>query len=162
MLAGFRKYGKYQMEEKLQQIFSDICQHHETPVKIGNRCQSHDYYHIENLSSEDLRLCSEVLLERILNVCYPQAPELLLKLPSCYSDLALLLQSGLRELDRGVELVELSYSDLEETLLNYVKDTKLIIVADVLTSARSCLEVHSLATMYGGSVLAWLSLIDRT
>ena len=45
---------------------------------------------------------------------------------------------------------------------NRIKGVNIILVNDVITTAKSCLEVHSQATLLGGRVLCWAALVDRT
>ncbi|MCB0338875.1 MAG: hypothetical protein KDD53_04685, partial [Bdellovibrionales bacterium] len=71
--------------EELSRIFGAITEEFEEAVPIGGRCESFVYYRVEDLSEDDLNACAEYVAERILRVCSPHYPELILKLPGGYS-----------------------------------------------------------------------------
>lgn len=151
--------------EELNEIIEKITDTYEEPVPIGGRCESHVYYRVQDLNDHDLDVCAEYVAERIRNVVAPQTPQLFLKLPGGYTFFAERLCTIYSELyGKGSEVPLEQY--LESKMSNGHGDKyrgyNTILVTDVITTARSTLEVHSRATVKGIRVLCWATLIDRT
>jgi hypothetical protein len=151
--------------EQINEIFERITERFETPVPIGNRCESHTYYRTEDLTEADLNLCAEYVAHRIDNVLSPERPDLFLKLPGGYSFFAERLHVMYAEIMNGGEEVPLEQfieSKLYNGLGTRYRGKRAILVTDVITTARSSLEAHTKATLRGIQVVSWATLIDRT
>jgi len=150
---------------EIAEIFDGITDEFAEPVSIGSRCESNVYYRVEALSEDDLNVCAQYVAERILDVCHPQVPELILRLPGGYSFFAERLAAVLSEIVPGAEDIPLEQF-LESKLNNgygeKYKGSRTVLVTDVITTARSSLEAHNKATLRGIPVICWASLIDRT
>ena len=150
------------MEEEIRRIFESISEHHDEPVRLGSRCESQVYYHVVDLSSEDLAMCARYVAERILNVCHPHSPDFLVELPDGYTGFARLLARELAPPGEELEVIDLKKIDPKNGMRKRLKNASVILVNDVITTARSCVEAHTLMTVNGASVLCWATLIDRT
>lgn len=153
------------MNEEISKIFSRITEEFEEPVAIGSRCESNIYYRVEAMSEEDLNLCAQYVAERIVSICSPSYPKLILKLPGGYSFFAERLAAVLSELIPGGK--EIPFEQFIESKLNNglgekYRGTQAVLITDVITTARSSLEAHTKATLRGISIVCWASLIDRT
>lgn len=147
--------------DDLREIFDRITEHHSMPLRIGSRCESNVYYQVEDLNREDLKRCASYITERIENVCYPARPIYLIDLHSGMTGLAAHLGAELGGPGHSIEV--LSYEDLDQSgSSNPLKGENIVLVNEVITTARSCLEAHSRITLMGGTVLCWAALIDRT
>lgn len=150
------------MEDQIRDIFQSITEYHSVPLRIGSRCEAHTYYRIEDLGSADIELCAEYIAGRVDRVCSPAMPDLLINLPGGYTGLADELAKALST--NGHDPIPVL--QLEELYLsggkNQLKDKNVILVNDVITTARSCLEAHTKATMFGATILCWTALVDRT
>ena len=149
------------MQKDIKEIFERITEHHSIPLRIGSRCESHTYYRIEDLGSDDIEQCADYIAERIYKVCQEQSPDLLISLPGSYTGIGLELAKALSTTGENLPLIQLEKLNinLKKTEL---KGKKVILVNDVITTARSCLEAHTKVTMGGASILSWVALIDRT
>lgn len=152
-------------EGDIAAILERITDRFDTPIPIGGRCESKIYYRVEDLTDDELDACAEYVALRIRNVIAPARPEFFLKLPGGYTFFAERLCSiysemlGLKE-PLPVELyVE---SKLSNGYGEAYRGKNGILVTDVITTARSTLEVHSKATLRGIPILCWATLIDRT
>lgn len=150
------------MENDIRDIFHRITERFDVPVRIGSRCEANTYYRIEDLGSKDIELCAEFLSDRIHKVCYPNLPEILITLPGSYTGLTEELAKRL-----SIETEPLPMVDLEEVHLgngksSIVKSKRVMLINDVITTARSCLEAHTKVTIAHASVLCWVALVDRT
>lgn len=151
--------------EEINEIFAKITEEYDAPVPIGGRCESRIYYRVEDLKEEELNLCAEYVANRIVKVCSPSIPQLLLKLPGGFSFFAERLSVVLSELLPNAKEIPLEQY-LETKLSNghgeKYKGHTTVLVTDVITTARSSLEAHTKATLRGLKVLSWACLIDRT
>lgn len=146
---------------ELEEIIENITERYQNPVRVASNCESNTYYRVEDLSSEELEICAQVLSERIQNVCIPSIPSVIVHMHS-HCELAHLLS---KELSRNSEIPVIGLAKIEEgnyNAIETVKNSNLIIVNDVITTGRSCLEAHSKVTMMGANVLCWATIIDRT
>ncbi|RMD87484.1 MAG: hypothetical protein D6808_01320, partial [Candidatus Dadabacteria bacterium] len=87
--------------EEINRIFDQITEYYDEPVRIGSRCESSVYYRVEDITDSELNLCAQYVAERTLEVCYPDFPELILKLPGGYSFFAERLAVVFSELSPG-------------------------------------------------------------
>ena len=148
--------------EDIRDIFKGISEHYSEPVKIGGRCEAHTYYRISDLSPQDLLECAAYISERIYNVCLPSIPEIIISLPGSYSGLAGLLSQELASVEETLPVMTTDDLRSANPRNNPLKGKSVILVNDVITTARSSLEIHGHATLLGATVLCWASLIDRT
>ena len=150
------------MPSDIKEILDSITEHHPIPIRIGSNCESNIYYRIENLSAGDIELCAKQLAEQVLDVASPAVPDILLNLPGSYTGLAGELGKVMSELIfQPIEVVSLTknnYLKAKEKL----KGKNVILVNDVITTARTCLAYHTQITMDEAHVLGWATLIDRT
>lgn len=158
--------GRDYFMDDIREIFERITEHHSMPLRIGSRCESNVYYCVEDLRWDDLEQCAEYITDRIDNVCSPSRPTYLIDLHGGVTGLAAILAEKMNADGGSVKVVR--YEDLEEGSqeetadLNFLKGQDIVLVNEVITTARSCLEAHSRITLMGGTVLAWAALIDRT
>ena len=150
---------------EVNSIFAKITEEFDEPVRIGSRCESHVYYRVEDLDELDLNVCAQYVAERILDLCHPNFPELILKLPGGYSFFAERLCVAFSEISR--ESLEIPLEQyIDSKLFNghgdQFKGKRTILVTDVITTARSSLEAHTRATLRGINIMCWAALIDRT
>lgn len=151
--------------DEISEIFGRITEEFEEPVPIGSRCESRTYYRVEALSEDDLNICAHYVADRILDVCSPEVPELILKLPGGFSFFAERLAAVLVEMIPGskeIPLEQFLESKLNNGFGEKYRGANTILVTDVITTARSSLEAHTKATLRGIPVICWASLIDRT
>ncbi len=148
--------------DKIKQIFDSITEYYETPIRIGSRCESNVYYRVEDLSSDDIQTCAEYIADRIIKVCHPHLPELLINLPGSFTGLAYILSKELAPPGEELEVVSLDQVTGSNGRGSKLRTGHPVLVNDVITTARSCLEAHTKTTVMGASVLCWAALIDRT
>lgn len=151
------------MESQLREIFAGITEYYDSPLRLGSRCEANTYYRVEDLRFEDLRLCSEYLRERIFNINGSSImPRYLISLPGSYTGLSELLCKEL--IDDGAECDLIEFREIEKNpeLAEAIRGEQVVLVNDVITTARSCLEAHSKVTILGAQVNCWVCLIDRT
>ncbi len=151
----------------MDSIFKKIAEHYDTPIRIGSQCEANVFYRIEDLTVGDLNDITSYLCERTSEVCEPDCPDLVVHLPSCVTDLPNLIASNIVGDAKPLEIINseriASAGGLtQSTLSQRIKGAKVIIVNDVITTARSCLELHTRLTIQGATVLGWVALIDRT
>jgi len=146
----------------IRQIFQKITERYSVPVRVGSRCEAHVFYRVENLSTEDLETCAQYVADRVIKVCNPNLPQKIINLPGGYTGLADWLSRELAP--RGEELEVIPYGKLEPAngKSSSIKGLNVLLVSDVITTARSCLEAHTKVTLLNASVLCWASLVDRT
>jgi hypothetical protein len=151
--------------DDISEIFERITERYDDPVPIGGRCESTVYYRVEYLTDSDLNACAEYVAERIRHVVSPQVPQLFLKLPGGYSFFAERLCAVFSEMYAGGKEVPMEQYIESKMSNGYAKKysgSNVILVTDVITTARSSLEAHTKATIKGINVLCWATLIDRT
>ena len=138
------------MSEIYPDILEKITERYTSPIKIGSRVEAQTYYRVEDLDEEDTKLLSEVIAERIINVCSPNLPELIIRMPGTYTTLAELLSVELAPPgEEKLDVFEFDRIDPGNGTGSRLKGTPIAIVTDVITTARSCLEAHSQTTMMG-------------
>jgi hypoxanthine-guanine phosphoribosyltransferase len=151
--------------ENINEIFERITENYSEPVPIGGRCVSNVYYRTEELTEEDLNICAQYVVERLEKILSPNRPEYILKLPGGYSFFAERLSAVFTELYPKIKEIPVehySHSTIGNGLGDKCRGKKVILVTDVITTARSSLEAHTKATLRGVPVLCWATLIDRT
>ncbi len=149
--------------DKIKEIFKKITEHHSSPVRGGRDWEANIYYIIENLDKEDIHFCADYLAERIVNVCSPNYPEFLINLKGSSIDLANIVADKFFELTNfKPTVIEYSKTIKTNNKTSFLKNSSAILINDVITTARTCLEAHSNITVQGASVLCWAALVDRT
>lgn len=148
--------------EQIRRIFTEIEEFCDVPVRLGSRCESNHFYRVEDIEPEDLEICADYIAERIIKVCQPTLPTILISLKGNYTELASMLSTALAP--PGEKLPVLSFDQINagNGKSSQIKGQPVVLVNDVITTARSCLEAHTKITMLGASVLCWACLIDRT
>lgn len=131
-------------------------------MRLSNRCETNVFYRVEDLSPEDLDVCGDYLEKRIVNVCQPVLPQLIIRLPGCFTELPEVLSRKLAPPGEVIEVITIDDLGRVNGKKNPVQGVNILLVNDVVTTARSCLEAHTKTTMLGGIVSAWAALIDRT
>ncbi len=150
------------MEDKIRETFESITEHYEVPLRLSSHCEAKVYYRVEDLTEENIDLIAEFLRERISNVCQPVQPEILINLGKNFTGTAAALAKLLAPDGTELEVMSVDTIEAGNGAGRRLKNTPVILVNDVITTARSCLEVHTKATMMGAQVLCWAALIDRT
>lgn len=143
----------------IREIFEEITERYSVPVRIGSRCEANVFYRVEDLSTDDVSQCSGYIAERVVKVCAPQLPQVLINLPGSYTGLAEMLAKELAPSDETLEVIQL---DELGTAHPQLKGLSVMLVNEVITTARSCLEAHTRVTMMGATIPCWAALIDRT
>src|SRR5262245_23031060 len=143
----FLRRGMAARMDDIKEIFAKITEHYTVPIRVGSRCEANVYYRVEDLSSDDIESCARYVSDRILKVAAPALPHFLVNLKGSYTDLAPILA---RELAPPGETLEvLSYDEINagNGTGHKLKGSSVILVNDVITTARSCLEAHTRVTM---------------
>ncbi len=151
--------------EEIREIIDRVTEYYANPIRVGSRCEANAFYRVEDLSSEELEEIGLHISERIINVCSPTLPQLLLSLPGSFAGLARVLSKTLAPTGEALEVVnveQLSPGTSAKGRSNWLKGSQVVLVNDVITTARTCLEAHTRATMMGATVLCWAAIIDRT
>lgn len=149
-------------EQQLREIFDRITEHYQVPIRIGGRCESRSFYRVDDLTTEELEFCADYVADRITKVCQPQIPTLIVQLPGSYTGLADMLSRSLAPPGDVLEVLLLEKLDPGNGMGKKIKTSNIVMVNDVITTARSCLEAHTKITLMGASVLCWAALVDRT
>ena len=147
---------------EIREIFQRITERYQIPVRIGSRCEATTYYRVDALMPSDLEVCASYIAERILKVCHPHHPELLVQLPGSYTGLVEILSKELAAPGETLEVLPYEKILPGNGVTKKIKNTPVVLVNDVITTARSCVEAHTKITMMGASILCWAALIDRT
>ena len=151
--------------QDIEEIFAKIAEKFNEPIPIGGRCESSVYYRTEELTEEDLNMCAEYVVDRILKVTAPQYPTVFLKLPGGYSFFAERLYSIYKEWAPHFEDLSFEHyteKDISNGLGDRFRGKNTVLVTDVITTAKSSLEAHTKATLRGIPIQCWATLIDRT
>ncbi len=146
-----------------QELFEKITERFEVPVKLSRNCESTTFYRVEYLSEQDVAYCANYLAGRLLDCTSPLEPEILLEMPGSTSNLAQAIATSLTE-NHLPEPMILSLEEFNKGngKASQVKGKNAVIINDVITTGRSCLEAHSKLSLSGAHILAWAALIDRT
>jgi phosphoribosylpyrophosphate synthetase len=146
-----------------QELFEKITERYEVPVKLSKNCESNTFYRVEYLSNEDIASCANYLSNRLLDCISPLEPDILLEMPGSTSGLAKEIAQYLAE-NHVPEPMILGLDEFNKGngSASQVKGKNAIIINDVITTGRSCLEAHSKLSLNGAHILAWVALIDRT
>ncbi len=148
--------------KEIRQIFERIAEHHEIPMRLGSRCEASVFYRVEDLTIDELEICAQFLSDRVIKVCQPTLPEMLIKLPGGYTELTEELAKQLASANESLRIVTWDEIERSNGKGSIAKGASVVLVNDVITTARSCLEAHTRITVMGASVLCWVALIDRT
>lgn len=146
------------MRDEINNIFAKITESYSTPIRIGSRCESNFYYRIEDLKLKEVDFIVDFLHERLLESCQGEQPDVLINL----SESIIELPKKLSSLFNNIEIINKAQLKVGNGVTAKLKNKKAILVNEVITTARSCLEAHTKATIMGANVLCWASLIDRT
>ncbi len=147
---------------EIKEIFEKITEHYSVPLRVGSRCEANVYYRVEDLSADDIAVCAQYVSDRILKVAAPALPHFLINLKGSYTDLAGVLARELAPPGETLEVVNFDEINSGNGKSSQIKGMNVILVNDVITTARSCLEAHTRVTMMGASIICWAALIDRT
>jgi hypothetical protein len=150
--------------EEVREIFEKITERYENPIPIGTRCESTIFYRVEDLTDDDLNLCAMAVGARIHSVTSPARPELFLKLPGGYTFFGERLAAIYSEYwaKRDIPFEQLVDQNMVSGMWDKYKGKHAVLITDVITTARSSLELHTKATLKGIRVMCWATLIDRT
>lgn len=148
--------------DEIKDIFQRITEHYDVPVRVGSRCEANIYYRVEDLKPDDIASCGEYVAERIVKVCSPTLPSIIIALRGSYTGLAIELSTRLAPPGEALEVLTYEQVNGGNGYGSQIKGANVILVNDVITTARSCLEAHTRVTMMGASILCWAALIDRT
>lgn len=150
------------MESEIKEIFSNITETYSEAIKLGSNCESRTYYRVEDLRVKDLALCAQYLKERILDNCSPTRPEILVSMKNNFTELAEKLSEELALDGKAIEVVELEKVEAGNGVRNILRGKSVVLINDVITTGKTCLEAHNNTTLMGGTVHCWAALIDRT
>lgn len=148
--------------DKLSSIIERITEVYASPVRVGSRCEANVFYRVEYLSQEEMDQLAEYIAERVMNVCSPNTPDILISLPGSFAGVAKTLARTLSSSSEPLEVVNAEQLNATSGRTSWLRGMNAVIVNDVITTARTCLEVHTRATVLGASVLCWAAIIDRT
>ena len=146
----------------LKEIFAAVTERYQMPVRIGSRCEASVFYRVEELSEPDLNTCANYVAERIVKVCSPAQPHVIIDMPGSFTGFAEVLSHVLAPAGETLEVLQLQQINGGNGHGSKVKGKNIVLVNDVITTARSCLEAHTRVTMMGANILCWAALIDRT
>jgi orotate phosphoribosyltransferase len=146
-----------------QELFEKITERFSVPVKLSSHCESTTFYRVEYLTDEDIAYCANYLTGRILDCTSPLEPEFLVQMPGSTLGLSKAIAHAFTEyhLDEP-KVLTLEEFNKGNGKASQVKGKNVILINDVITTARSCLEAHSRLALSGAHILAWAALIDRT
>lgn len=147
---------------EIQEIFEKITDRYEVPIRVGGRCEANVFYRVDCLAQDELELLAGYVADRIIKVCQPTLPQILINLPGGYTDFASCLASELAPHGEELELLDYADIDPQNGSGSRLKGAPVILINDVITTARSCLEAHTRITMMGAGILCWGALVDRT
>ena len=74
--------------DSIRVIMDAITERYDLPIRVGSRCEAQVFYRVEDLSSDDVEECARYIAERVVKVCAPNLPQILLNLPGSYTGLA--------------------------------------------------------------------------
>lgn len=150
------------MENRIREIFANITEYYDVPLRLSSRCEASVYYRVEDLSVDDIEYCAKYLGDRVVKVCQPTIPEILVSLRGNFTGLAATLSRELAPPGETLEVITLEQVEAGNGAGSKLRNRPVMLVNDVITTARSCLEAHTKTTLLGGQVLCWAALIDRT
>lgn len=150
------------MEERIPKIFEKITERYQTPIRIGSTCESNVFYRVDELTEDDLEMLADTITERVINACTGDQPDLIVNLIGGTTSIAQHLARELAPAGETLEIIPYAKLNPMNGHSKRLKGANVILVTDVITTARSCLEAHTKVTLAGSTVLCWCSLIDRT
>lgn len=148
--------------DRIHEIIERITERYAVPIRVGSRCEANTYYRVEDLSTDDLEEIARAIAERITKVCYPLLPQVILSLPGSYIGLARMLSRELAPAGEALEVINVEQLSASDARSTWLRNTNAVLVNEVITTARTCLEAHTRATVLGATVLCWAAIIDRT
>jgi hypothetical protein len=148
--------------KNIRDIFESITERYDIPIRIGSRCEASTFYHIELLSMDDIEECAHYVAEGISRVSTLGAPDVLVVFPDSFTPFCNVLARELGSPEDPLETMPSTDLFTGNGTAQRLRGKNLVLVNDVITTARSSLEVHSRAAMLGASVMCWAALIDRT
>lgn len=140
-------------------IFEKVTERFESPIKLSRNCEANTFYRVEDLTDDDVSDCGEFLATRVLDT---GNPDILLEMPGSALNLANVLAEYLRQEYLLPKVISLDEFNSLSSPSSVVKGKNVIIINDVITTGRSCLEAHSKLSLNGANVLCWVALVDRT
>ncbi len=140
-------------------LFENITERFSVPVKLSKSCESNTFYRVEDLTREDVEFCAEYLAEKIID---SGEPDILIEMPGSAVDLGKTVADKMGEQVKRPDVILLEGTENGDINISSIQGKTIVIINDVITTGRSCLEVHSKLTMKGGNVLCWVALVDRT
>jgi len=148
--------------DQIKEIFLKVTERYSVPVRVGSRCEAHSFYRVDNLTTEDVEVCAGYVADRVIKVCSPNLPVKIINLPGGYTGLADWLSRELAPPGEELEVIPFGKLEPANGKSASIRGVNVVLVSDVITTARSCLEAHTKVTMLGSTVLCWASLVDRT
>ena len=149
--------------EETREIIQQITETYEVPIRIGSRCESNTFYHVNELSSKDVEICGAYISKRVKAMCDPSSrPDVLIQLHGSLTGLANVLSKKLSRKGKEIEIINYDKLIPGNGVSAKLRNANAILVNDVITTARSCVEIHTKVTMMHANVLCWTALIDRT
>lgn len=154
--------------DNIENLIEKITEHYESPIQIGSRCLANTYYRVEDLDRKDISLIARQIINRFEDVCAPQYADLIIKMPGTITPLAEKISEEMSDAGmlhgdfQKIQIIEYSQILADDDYDERLQGSNVIILSDVITTGRSCLESHSQATILGANVLCWACIIDRT
>ena len=148
---------------EIKRIFDRVTEFYSSPVRIGSLYESNYLYRVEDLTDAELDVIAEHIAERLGDAGL-SAVDVLVSIPGTRSVLIKRLSEVLGFAGQPLRVVSLE--TINAKLLrgrdNELAGMNVILVNDVITTARTCLEAHGKITLMGASVTCWVTLVDRT
>lgn len=146
--------------DRIREIIENIAEHYSSPIRVGSRCEANTYYRVEDLTESDFSEIAEYVAERIHKVCTVE-PQVIISMPGSFVGLAKMLSKELSPVE-PLEVINAEQLTSPGMRSSWLRNVNAVLVNDVITTARSCLEIHTKATMMGASIMCWAAIIDRT
>jgi len=144
-------------------LFEKITERYSVPIKFSKNCEANTFYRVEDLTAEDVNTLSAYLAKRTIDVLNPEEPEILVEMPGSTIGLAQAVAEAINdELGKMPNVISLNEFNKGNGARSATKGKMVVIINDIITTGKSCLEAHSELCMTGAKVGCWLALIDRT
>ena len=151
------------MNAEVREIIEQITERFSDPIKIGSRCESNVFYSVEQLKSEEIEIVANALYERVCNVCsHDDLPKYIIELSDNKTHLSQAIASQFSSDGLSIEVIPYEKVNEGNGTRAKLNNSNVILVNDVITTARSCLEAHARTAMLNASIMCWVALIDRT
>lgn len=148
--------------KEIKEIFDNIAEYYRNPIPVGSKSEANVYYRLEDLSLNDLKSVAVFLAERLKDFVNTDKPLLIIHLPKITTQFPILLAEELGTVANPLEVINLERLYSGNGVGKKIKGASVLLVNEVITTARSSLEAHSKITMMGGNVCCWAAMIDRT